>query len=541
MANKNSTIALIALTLAIMGGLVSAVSAYLMTDLPLVWQISLGISVVALATYFVLDWKVILGVFSKKSARYGLNAFFVSVVALGIVVFANMIATEHDIKKDVTKNQLHSLSDQSIKIMNNLKSDVTAKVFVEPSQKQAYQDLFDRYTYFTKKFKVDFVDFDRDPLMVKKYKIKSNITVIVESENREARIDNLQGADDPKFEEKLTNAVIQVTKGGKKKVYFVTGHGEHSPSDTGREGLSNIKEALESGRYSVQDLLLISADKLPADADVIVDAGPKSEIMDRELKLLEDYQKRGGKLMVMVDPQSPASLKPFLAKFGVEWNPKRTVYETNPLQKLAPGQSPLVPVVSSYDATHQITRDIRNIGNGIKDISVFPIPTPVEKMAKIPDGLALTALFSTSARSLEVMMTGDQIKVNEKTDRHGPLSLGIAILGKKPGDPTKKAEAKKPEGEEATPSDTRMVVVGSSSFIVNGLSTYGINGDLFQNMVSWLAQDEDLISIRPRPTDLREFDLTEMNVKVIYVASVFFLPLVLIFAGLAVWMSRRRK
>ena len=57
-------------------------------------------------------------------------------------------------------------------------------------------------------------------------------------------MDNIFGPDDPKLEEKLTNAIIQVVKGEKKKIYFLSGHGEHLLADTGREGLSQMKEAL---------------------------------------------------------------------------------------------------------------------------------------------------------------------------------------------------------------------------------------------------------------------------------------------------------
>ncbi len=545
MRNKN-TLPLVALTLSIVGILVSAVSAYLLADLPLVWEISLGIGVGALVAYIALDWKSIFAVVSRRGTKYGMNAGLVSIVAIAIAVFANMIGAEHDLKKDVTKNQIHSLSDQSIKILTNLKTDVTAKVFTDPRYKGDLEENFGRYTYYSKKFHVDFVDYDRDPTLMKKYKIKAGAaaTIVIESDSREARVDNLSGVEDPKFEEKITNAIIQATKGGKKKIYFVTGHGEHSPADSSNEGLSSIKDALEAGRYSVSELLLISADKIPTDADVIVDAGPKSEIMERELKLLDEYQQSGGKLLMMVDPQSPASLKPFLAKYGADWNPKKTVYELNPLQKLAPGQSPLVPVITSYDFSHEITRDIRNIGNGIKDISVFPIPTPIEKMAKMPEGYSATSLFSTSARSLEVDMVGDQVKVNEKSDRRGPLSLALAITGPGKKAPSPAADAaKKPNADkEASKSaELRMVAVGDSRFIMNGVSTYGINSDLFQNMVNWLSNDEDLISIRPRPSDMRQFDLTEMNVKIVFLASVFFLPLIMIFSGLAVWLSRRRK
>ena len=423
-----------------------------------------------------------------------------------------------------------------MKVLKNLKAEVDIKAFVDPRNKQEYQDFFDRYTYQSKMVKIEFLDLDRDPHVLEKYKIKMGGAIIVESATRTSRIDNLSGPEDAKLEEKLTNALIQVAKGDKKKIYFVSGNGEHLPSDTGRDGFSKIKQTLEDSRYTVQELALMQTDKIPADADIIVDAGPKSQFVGNELKTLEQYVWNGGKLLMMVDPGSPADLKGFLEGFGGKWTPKKTVFEANPLQKLA-GGNPLLPLVNGYDPTSEITRDL-------KQFSLFSIPTPIEKISPVPPGLKVTSLFSTSSRSLEVELQGDKVKIDEKTDRRGPLSLALSIegTGKKPEAPKpdpKDKDAKKEDPSKAP--EFRMVAVGGSSFATNGFIDTGMNSDLFQNMLAWLAHDEDLISIRPKPTDVREFEVSETQVRVIYLASVFFLPLMMLASGLGVWMNRRRK
>ena len=109
----------------------------------------------------------------RRSTRFGLNIVLVSLIAFGIAIFANMIANEHDLKKDFTKGGLHSLEDQSIKVLKGLKEDVKVKVFFYPQFKFDYENLFDRFNYYTKKLKVEYLDWDRDQLEVMHYKISA--------------------------------------------------------------------------------------------------------------------------------------------------------------------------------------------------------------------------------------------------------------------------------------------------------------------------------------------------------------------------------
>ena len=98
-------------------------------------------------------------------------------------------------------------------------------------------------------------------------------------------------------------------------------------------------------------------------------------------------------------------------------------------------------------------------------------------------------------------------------------------------------------GQEETKKEAefRLIVVGDCDFASNSGRRFGINSDIFQNMLSWLAHEEDLISIRPRPSDVSEFEITETRMRYINLASIVFAPLLMFGSGLAVWANRRRK
>ena len=536
---EKDKVAFLTILVAFIGFLVAGTTWYVVPHLPLVWRISLGIAVLSFGAYLFMEREHYARSLSKKTTQYGINSVAMAILAVAVAVVVNLIASNYDVKKDLTKNKLHTLSDQSVKIVKGLANPVVIKGFVAPNQMQEWDAVFNKYTYVSPKIKREFVDADKDPTVVQRYSIKQLGTIIVESGERNTRVENLFGPEDPKVEEKLTNAIIGVSKGEKKKVYWVSGHGERLISDTGREGYSEMKETMENSRFKIEELVLVDKDKIPADAEVVVVAGPKSDFMEHELKLVEGYLKSGGKVFFMVEPLSTASVRPLLSKFGAEWKPKKTVLETNRLQQLA-GGNPLTPIVRSYSKSHEITQEAQQV-------SIFPIASPVEKGTKIPSDYKVESLFSTSPQSLEVEFTGTNVKIDEKSDRKGPLSLGVAISGKsasekkEPPKSEKKPEAKAEEKEEKKDPEFRLVVVGDADFGSNGVKKFGINADLFQNMMSWLAKEEDLISIRPKPTDTSEFEITEARFRVIYLASVWFMPMIMLFSGLGMWFYRRRK
>ena len=86
-----------------------------------------------------------------------------------------------------------------------------------------------------------------------------------------------------------------------------------------------------------------------------------------------------------------------------------------------------------------------------------------------------------------------------------------------------------------------MVVAGTSNFPINAYFPQQGNGNLFLNMVSWLAQEEDLISIRPKPQDDRRILLSQGQLAMIRLITMIVLPGVVLVVGIVVVVNRRRR
>jgi ABC-type uncharacterized transport system involved in gliding motility auxiliary subunit len=83
------------------------------------------------------------------------------------------------------------------------------------------------------------------------------------------------------------------------------------------------------------------------------------------------------------------------------------------------------------------------------------------------------------------------------------------------------------------------VVIGNSAFATNQWSGLQRNGDLFVNTVNWLAQDEDLISVRPKNPSNRRVILTETQQRELVLTSLFLLPGLVLLSGAVIWFKRR--
>ena len=85
----------------------------------------------------------------------------------------------------------------------------------------------------------------------------------------------------------------------------------------------------------------------------------------------------------------------------------------------------------------------------------------------------------------------------------------------------------------------RLIVIGDSDFAENQWFGLQHNGDLFLNAVDWLAQDENLISIRPKSATNRRITLTEGQMAAVRSIALFLLPGIVILLGVAIWWKRR--
>ena len=478
--------------------------------------------------YILSQWREIGQSFSGRQARFGTLAAASILLVLGILVAINYLSTRHNKRWDLTGAKQFSLSDQTKKVLADLKEPVTVRVFARSEEFQRFRDRLDQYTYQSKQISTEYIDPEKKPAMAQQYGITALGTVVFDYKGR-----NEKATSDS--EQDLTNALIKVLKGRQPKIYFTQGHGEKDTASADRSGYNGISGALTSGNFVVEKLVLAQQAAVPADADVLVIAGPKTDFLQPEIDMLKAYLKRGGKILLLLDPvvkadqPQPTGLQALLKDWGIEAG-NDIVLDVSGMGRLI-GTDESVPVAASYPS-HPIT-DNFNL------LTAYPLARSMSPIEGGTNGHTAQRLVETSKSSwgetnLKSLTGGEPAKMDD-ADKKGPVSLAAAVSAPagdapapdvKPGD-----ESKKPE--------SRLVAFGDSDFASNAALGVQGNRDLFLNAVNWLAQQEDLIAIRPKDPEDRRITLTADQERRIFYLTVLIVPGLVLFAGVQTWWRRR--
>jgi ABC-type uncharacterized transport system involved in gliding motility auxiliary subunit len=478
---------------------------------------------------FVLNWREARTVLGRRTARYGAGAAAMIILALGIAVAANAISFRHNKRWDFTENKRNSVSPQTIQVLRTLKAPVSAIAFFRsdtPGKKTA-EDLLTQYaTSSGGKFTWRLEDTDRAPALAREYGVESYGTVVLQGGPAgQTRTEKVLDAE----EEKLTNAIVKITRAGKRVIYMLKGHGEREIGVTDRAGFSQAKEQMDRANYEVKELFMARDPKIPDDAAIVIVPGPRTDLFPQELAALDNYIARAGKIFFMAVPfQAPATAK-YLSKYGIVVD-EDVVIELNPVGQLF-GVGPLVPVVGQYDP-HPITKDMGGV------MTLFPLTRSVAPAKALPKGIQASPLAQTSRQSWgetdkSVFQTGKATPdPNEKT---GPLAVAVVATVDAQTDP--KAD---PADVAKKAPKARLVVVGTADFASNQFLGAQGNRDFFLNVVSWLAEEEDQISIRAKDPKQNPVVLTSAQSNLVLGLPLLVLPGAVLICGIAVIVQRRR-
>ncbi len=441
-----------------------------------------------------------------RGAFYGVVSAVSALVLIGALVGVNYIAVKKPKSWDLTKDKIFTLSDQTTGVLKGLKEPVTVQAFYAGNEPE-YPELESRlrqYKAQTDKLSVEFVDPFKHPGRVKELNIsQTGPRIIVKSGNKEARAKETS-------EESLTNALIEVSRGATKKIYFTKGHGEHAVADNTERGLKLFTDNLKGEGYQTDEIVLAEHKTMPTDAQALVVAGPVAGFTEGEAKLVKEWVENGGKLVALVDPGSQTGLEAAFEAWGIHVG-KDEVIDPE-------AQNPEIAIAQSY-AEHPITQPRTS---PFALATIFPLARSVTKAAAAPAGWTVTELAKTGPRAWGETgsITSGEVKFDPGQDLKGPVSLAATA--------TKGAES-------------RVVVVGNSLFAANGYYKLSGNKDFALNAVSWVAKEESRISIRPKQRQGNHLFLSADQKKTMTLFAFDILPFGLLFAGLVVWQTRKSR
>ncbi|NLV31970.1 MAG: GldG family protein [Acidobacteria bacterium] len=512
--------------------LVAAVIWYSVTD---TWgKGNLGLAIAGAALFVVgigANYRQIMASLGRRSTRYATNYVVSLLLVIAIVAGLNFIGQRHVKRFDTTGNRQFSLAPQTLQVLEKLGGDVDIKAFFPGGDYAPLRDLLVQYRTASRRVRFEFIDPDRQPEVARQYdvsvygafqnpltgtQLKYGTVVLAYGDRRE----KIEKRSEEVQEQDLTNAIIRVGRSESKKVYFVQGHGEKDPSDTEQSGYSQARKGLEDQGYEVDVVNLATEGKVPEDAGVLVIAGARTAPFEQEMGFVDDFLQAGGGVLLMTDPVPAPSHAPFLQPWGIRVD-DNVVLDVSGAGRLM-GAGPSIPLVLEYDS-HPIT-------DRFDAMTFFPLTRSVRPAEEQPEGVTVQTLFRSNPNSWgETDMSTPEASFGPE-DLQGPLPLAVAA--------TREIRA---GTDDAAGLTARLVVVGTSNFAIDAYFGNQGNGNLFLNMVSWLAQDEDLISIRPKQAEDRRILLSQSQLSGVRLVSMFLIPGIAFVAGIVVYLNRRRK
>jgi gliding motility-associatede transport system auxiliary component len=462
----------------------------------------------------ILDPKTRKNTLSARQARYGATATLYTIVVIAALVLINWLGNRYNKTYDTTSNKRFTLSQETQKVVKGLKQNATITYIDKASGFTQAKGILDRYANLSPKIHIQYIDYQKQPAVARSYGLRYAGTAYVELGPRREEAKALT-------EEGITGAFLKDLK-GVRKVCFVSGSQEHQLDGTDSNGLSQFKTMLERDNYQAQSVTLVDKTAVPNDCNVLVIAGPGTEYAANQVNAIKNYVENGGRALILLDPPldfgrqhiaENTGLVNLLASWGITED-KDLVLEQNPMGQLF-GFGPEIPLISSYES-HPIVTDMKNSFTG------FPVARSLQ--IKNTDKVTNEKLFSTSGNAIATTkLSTNEVNPSDPSNKKGPFVLGVA--------------ASYNTGKPNNPG--RLVVIGSSGFLDNGMIGFQSNRDLALNTVNWLSSDEDLISIRPKEAEDRRLNVTQRQMNVFAYTVLIAIPLFIIIGGVSIFVKRR--
>ncbi|HQR60454.1 MAG TPA: Gldg family protein [Methylophilaceae bacterium] len=409
---------------------------------------------------------------------------------------------------DVTHAARNLLTAGSTNVVKQMKGAVNITAFVEnddADRKKNIHDFIARYQRAKSDINLAFVNTSKEPKRPQEAGVSKDGEIVVEYEKRSEHLAP------PYAERDLTNLLVRLARSQTRAIMFLDGHGERSLIGEKNHDLGEFGHQLGKKGFKLANPDLTVAQGVPRSGAMLVIAGPQVDVSPAEVDKIMGYVHSGGNLLWLIDQESLHGLQPLAEYLGLVLTPGIAVDPTSSSNWLDPRT-----VVGRQYTEHPITKDFSLL-------TAFPESRQIEVKDASGDW-EVTRLISVAQNGwLETGKPEAKIEFDAKRDIPGPVNIAVAMQRK---------------AENVT---QRVVVIGNGSFLANAFVASGGNLDLGINIVNWLAGDDKLITIQPKPLKDVNVSLSPTQGTLIFGGFVLVLPLAFLVIGIAIWRRRRTR
>ena len=476
----------------------------------------------------------------------------------------NYLAIYHPWRIDLTHLRSQSLSPETIGYLHQLKQPVKIIVTLrkptdddDSAPAQAYRDLTSllrEYEYATESNPAGRVTFEcidvyqRSSEARKQDLPDAGPTVVQCGEKR-----RLVGPDELYLIEKnekkaflgeqaITAAILDVSSPDKKKIYFLSGHGEMDPNNTNDElGLSALAAELRYRNFEIDRLDLTTRGRIPNDATLIISAGQgrMTRYSAAEEELLRQYlanstTDRPGRLLLFIPPGLP--MNPQMEAIGLE----NLLYDWGILaddvfvRDLNPNSISDTEdlIIDFFEENHEISKMFATNGLKIRFGASRSVRVNPSRIAD--ESLSVTRLAGTRS----------ELAWGERSYKTIPYryNAGVDLPGKQIGFAvaSKRVSAKDKNLQAYSVQTGRVVAFSCADFISNNrLSSDGGNLTFVLSTINWLTGRGGQLTVAARPIQKFQLTLNQRELERLRYSLLGVLPALAGLLALIVYWTRR--
>ncbi len=481
-------------------------------------------------------------IIKKKWLINGTKTIILVSIILAIFFAINIIMENLDLTPiDLSKDKLFTLTDDSKKLVKDIAK--TIKIyFIEYSEDDTIIDLAKQYTKVNDNISVEVVKANDRPDLVQKYGIESGTSGIIVECGEKYKVlspDELMTFNYANYEtidmseEKLTASILLVSATMVPKVYFLTGYSNLSLAG----GLQCLNMYLQNEVNEVKSLDILTTGEVPSDCDTLVIVMPSKDFEESTTNAILNYINNGGNILwfqtAIAQKTDLPNINKILAAYGIKPFETGVIRETDETKMLSKMPDYILPEIQDTEVTKKLQNSEGIILLGATKINAEE-DSALEELK-----VEKTELLKTSENSYfrtNFYLTSDEPQEGEEKKSYTVGQMMTKTL----------TEANEETGEPAKVS--RLIVYGEAYFISDIPLSQGAgdpaiiyrqNRDVALNSIAYLSNKEEGIISR-KNTGTVTYTATEIENNVILVI-IFAVPILIILAGVVVWIVRRRR
>lgn len=510
----------------------------------------------------------LLEVARQRKSMHAVNAILMSALAFVLLVIVNFLSARHDFwRADLTQEGLYTLSEESRGRVAQLDRDVRVVVLLPGDQDHEAAPilaLLDQYQAASSHVLVERHDVRRKSRLEQQQlleelelagRFEDEIQgVVVQSgvrttdgwkKQRSKHIPKSEmweeGLEQRKRtfvgEQKITSAIAEVLEEQRPKLYFLTGHEEAKTDDFGDpQGLGGLARLLKQKDFEVATLNLAEAGSVPADANLLVVAGPRVALGAREVEALTGWLKSGGDALIALEPVidnrrgetvfSATGLEPLLREdYGVAPLDRLIFSQVQTAQGVMIGDQ---TVCDQHDASHPAVAPLAK-----REARIY-FPAWARPLTLSPTPGATTVELVMSGKFTRGMFSTGDLARMQREQRIPPDQA--------PGPFTLLVSSERMIGEGDAQKKSRVIVAGDVDWLANAAvgEAQFYNLELFINVASWAMERETRVVGKATRPKSYKLEMSPETLAAMKLFSFFGLPAVAICLGLFAWLLRRR-